>query len=63
LNRRDKATLKKAAISLKAETGAKVEIADFGVTDGEAVRQAVSAIERDIGAIDIMINNAGMQFR
>ena len=40
----------------------KVETAVFDVTQREAVRQAVSAIEAR-GPIDILVNNAGMQRR
>ncbi|MEH6738644.1 MAG: SDR family oxidoreductase [Sulfitobacter sp.] len=35
----------------------------FDVTDHASVRAAVDGFEDDIGAIDILINNAGMQFR
>lgn len=62
LNGRDKAKLEAAARQLK-EIGAIVSISDFDVTDGEAVKRGVDAVEQDIGAIDILINNAGMQFR
>lgn len=63
LNGRDKARLGEGAAALKAETGVAVETADFDVTDGDAVKRGVEAIESDIGPIDILINNAGMQFR
>jgi gluconate 5-dehydrogenase len=63
LNGRDKVRLGEAAAALKAETGVAVDTADFDVTDGDAVKRGVEAIERDIGPIDILINNAGMQFR
>lgn len=62
LNGRDEARLEAAAQQLQAE-GAKVAISVFDVTDGEAVKQGIDAIEKDIGPIDILINNAGMQFR
>lgn len=35
----------------------------FDVTDGEAVKSAIDRVEAELGAIDILINNAGMQFR
>ncbi|MEN0117759.1 MAG: SDR family oxidoreductase [Agrobacterium cavarae] len=63
LNGRDKLRLAQAAASLKAETGVSVETADFDVTDAEAVKRGVEAVEENIGPIDILINNAGMQFR
>lgn len=37
--------------------------AAFDVTDAASARDAVSYIEAEIGPIDILINNAGMQFR
>ncbi len=62
LNGRDRAKIDAAAATLEAE-GHKVHKALFDVTDAQAVKDGVTAIERDIGAIDILINNAGMQFR
>ncbi len=62
LNGRDPAKLQAAARQL-ADAGATVSVSDFDVTDAEAVKRGVDAIERDIGPIDILINNAGMQFR
>lgn len=62
LNGRDEARLEAAAQKLQAE-GAKVAISAFDVTDGEAVKHGIDGIEKDIGPIDILINNAGMQFR
>lgn len=35
----------------------------FDVTDEEAVAQSVTRIEKEVGAIDILINNAGMIVR
>ena len=35
----------------------------FDVTDYEQVRQSIDKFEKDIRPIDILINNAGMQFR
>ncbi len=62
LNGRDEARLEAAAQQLQAE-GAKVAISVFDVTDGEAVKHGIDGIEKDIGPIGILINNAGMQFR
>jgi gluconate 5-dehydrogenase len=62
LNGRDGAKLESAAVSLRAE-GHAVDIAHFDVTDHIAVRAGVDAVERDIGPIDILVSNAGMQFR
>jgi gluconate 5-dehydrogenase len=51
------------ALGELAKAGFKGETAVFDVTDAEAVRAGVDRIESDLGAIDILINNAGMQFR
>ncbi len=62
LNGRDAAKLEAAAEELR-QAGHAVAVSNFDVTDGEAVKAGVEAIERDLGPIDILINNAGMQFR
>lgn len=62
LNGRDAGKIEAAAARL-ASVGHKVQTALFDVTDAQAVKDGVAAIERDIGPIDILINNAGMQFR
>lgn len=58
LNGRDEAKLAKAAEAL----GAKHTLA-FDATDHEGVAAAVNGFEAANGAIDILINNAGMQHR
>ncbi|MCQ1838771.1 SDR family oxidoreductase [Neorhizobium galegae] len=62
LNGRDPVKLQAAADGLENE-GYEAKVADFDVTDPDAVKRGVDAIEQDIGPIDILINNAGMQFR
>ncbi|WVT78049.1 SDR family oxidoreductase (plasmid) [Sinorhizobium chiapasense] len=62
LNGRDRSKLEAAAAALR-DAGHLVDVADFDVTDAEAVKGGVDQIERDVGAIDILVNNAGMQFR
>jgi len=62
LNGRDTAKLEQAADALRAD-GAAVDTLAFDVTDHDAVRRAVDGFEADHGAIDILINNAGMQHR
>jgi gluconate 5-dehydrogenase len=62
LNGRDAGKLEAAAAKLRT-AGHKVSVAGFDVTQAQAVKDGVAAIERDTGAIDILINNAGMQFR
>jgi hypothetical protein len=59
---RDAAKLDAAAAKLAA-AGHKVSVAGFDVTQAQAAKDGVEAIENNSGAIDILINNAGMQFR
>jgi len=62
LNGREAEKLERVAAELRSD-GYAFEIAAFDVTDHAAVADAVDRIERDIGPIEIAINNAGMQFR
>jgi len=62
LNGRDAGKLDAAAAKLAA-AGHKVSVAGFDVTQAQAAKDGVEAIEKNFGAIDILINNAGMQFR
>ncbi|WP_304618432.1 SDR family oxidoreductase [Paracoccus sediminilitoris] len=62
LNGRDPDRLAKATAALR-DGGAVVHELPFDVTDHRAVRTAVDRFEAEIGAIDILINNAGMQHR
>lgn len=62
INGRDTAKLEKAADELQAK-GASVSMLPFDATDHAAVRQAVDGFEKDHGALDICVNNAGMQHR
>ena len=62
LNGRDRAKLERAQQALAA-AGRKASIAPFDVTDHAAVEAGVAMIEAEIGPIDILINNAGMQKR
>jgi len=62
LNGRDVARLSAAEQALRAE-GLNVRAMAFDVTDEQAVHAAVERIEQEFGAIDILFNNAGMQFR
>jgi gluconate 5-dehydrogenase len=62
LNGRDAGKLAAAAASL-GSAGHKVSVAGFDVTNAMAAKEGVEAIEKNTGAIDILINNAGMQFR
>ena len=62
LNGRDKAKLERARQALAA-AGRKASVAAFDVTDQKAVEAGIAEIEAEIGPIDILINNAGMQKR
>lgn len=62
INGRDRARVDAAVAELR-EDGYTVHGSDFDVTDLQAVKAGVDRIEAEIGAIDILINNAGMQFR
>lgn len=62
LNARDTEALGQAASELAA-TGADVKGVAFDVTSIESIEEAVDYVETDLGPIDILINNAGLQFR
>jgi gluconate 5-dehydrogenase len=62
LNARDTKALGEAAANL-ADSGVRARGVAFDVTNTESIADAVDFIERDIGPIDILINNAGMQYR
>jgi gluconate 5-dehydrogenase len=62
LNGRDLAKLTKAKAELE-KRGIKSSAATFDVTNEEEVSIAIDYIEREQGPIDILFNNAGMQFR
>ena len=62
LNGRDAAKLHAVAQTLRGE-GLVVHESAFDVCDEAAVQAAVTGIERDIGPIEILVNNAGIQRR
>ena len=62
LNARNETRLHEAADILRGR-GFDVAEAAFDVTDAAAVETAIARIEDAEGPIDILINNAGMQFR
>ena len=62
LNGRNPAKLEAAATALRAE-GLSVHTRAFDVTQGAEVQAAVAAIEHELGPIEILVNNAGMQRR
>lgn len=62
LNGRDTSKLETAAKKM-SETGANVRKLAFDATDHTACRAAIDGFEAAHGAIDICVNNAGMQHR
>lgn len=51
------------ACSLLRDEGLDAECSVFDVTDYQAVAESIDALEHNIGPIDILINNAGLQHR
>ena len=62
LNGRTQEGLNHADAALRG-AGADVALAPFDVTEAEAIDGAVKRIEAEFGPIEILVNNAGMQFR
>jgi gluconate 5-dehydrogenase len=62
LNGRNREKLASAVSTLRTK-GHTVHGVDFDVTSQESLVTGVNKIESEIGSIDIMVNNAGMQFR
>jgi gluconate 5-dehydrogenase len=62
LNGRNRAKLDAAANTL-ARDGGTFSVAPFDVADADAVAAGVAAIERDVGPLDIVVNNAAVNQR
>jgi gluconate 5-dehydrogenase len=62
LNGRNAEALERAASTLRSE-GLTVHARAFDVTQREQVDTAIDAIERELGPIEILVNNAGLQRR
>jgi gluconate 5-dehydrogenase len=62
LNGREAGKLAQAAALLAAE-GLQVHARAFDVTQRDQIDAGVAAIEAELGAIDVLVNNAGMQRR
>jgi gluconate 5-dehydrogenase len=62
LNGRNEDKLKQA-VQLLREQGHLAHYSVFDVTDLEQTRQAIKNIEQEIGPIDVLVNNAGIQRR
>lgn len=64
LNGRDPQRLRGACDALRADhPGADVAMLPFDVTRHADVRAAIDGFEAEVGAIDILVSNAGMQHR
>jgi len=48
---------------LTAQTGRRPEVISFDVTSAEQVTAGISQIEERLGALEILVNNAGAQHR
>ncbi len=62
INGRDAAKVKNAVNSLK-EKGLQVFGYTFDIAKPEEVERSVAQIENDLGPIDVLVNNAGIQIR
>lgn len=62
INGRTAETVERAVGELTAK-GLRAKAAVFDVTKRDAAERGVADVENNIGPIDILINNAGMQFR
>jgi len=62
INGRDEAAVAKAVEQLRAD-GLAAHGRAFDVTDEQAVAAAVKTVEADVGPIDILFNNAGINLR
>lgn len=62
LNGRDTEALGIAAADLAA-MGANVKAVAFDVTNAESIADAIEWCERELGGLDVLVNNAGIQFR
>jgi len=62
LNGRDAAALAALAHRLRAD-GVAAEVACFDVTDEPAVDAAIERIEREVGPLDVLVNNSGITVR
>ena len=62
LNGRNRAKLD-AAVSMLGAEGATASAAPFDVSQPDAVAAGIAAIERDIGPLDIVVNNAAVNQR
>ncbi len=62
LNGRNHDKIEAAADALRGE-GLDADVAAFDVSDPDAVRSGVAALQASLGPVDILVNNAGIQHR
>ena len=63
LNGRDEAKLVRACTALADDTGGEVIACPFDVTDPARVADGIATVERDVGPLEILVNNTGAQHR
>lgn len=63
LNGRDVETVEAAADELTKATGRRPHVAPFDATDAEAVETSIGGIEKQVGPLEIVVNNVGVQHR
>jgi len=63
VNARTEAAVAATCEQLAAETGGRAVAGVFDVTDSAAVAAGVARIEDEVGPLDILVNNTGMQQR
>ncbi|GAA2014693.1 SDR family oxidoreductase [Nakamurella flavida] len=63
LNGRDEAKLQRARDTLAERTGGDLVTCAFDVTDAAQVADGIATVERDVGPLDILVNNTGAQHR
>jgi gluconate 5-dehydrogenase len=63
LNGRDADALESARTRIAADTGSPVHAYPFDVTDSAAVADSARAIESEVGPVEIVVNNTGVQHR
>jgi gluconate 5-dehydrogenase len=60
---RDAGVARSTAAELRERHDAELYVATFDVTDPQEVSDGVDSIEHDFGAVEILVNNAGIQRR
>lgn len=63
LNDRDEPLVLATRDRIAEQTGAKVHACVFDVTDADAVRGAIGQLLTEVGPVDILVNNTGIQHR